>query len=662
MSEDTASPLWTPDAERLETSRMSDYMRWLERERSLHFDGYEALWRWSVENLEAFWDSVWDYFNISHSSPYERVLDSHRMPGAKWFQGSYLNFAEQIFCHRERDRDDPAILSRSELRPLGQMSWGELRCQVASVGYALRDLGVKPGDRVAAYLPNVPETVVAFLACASVGAIWSCCSPDMGTRSVVDRFQQIEPKVFIAADGYRYGGHDYDRLEVVSSLRRALPTLEQVVLLPYLNGEATLEGARLWHDLLGHDVPLHFAQVPFDQPLWVVYSSGTTGIPKAIVHGHGGALIEGVKGHALHLDLGPADRYMWFSTTGWIMWNSQVCGLLTGASICLYDGKPDYPALGVLWEFAQETGMTFFGAGAAYFTACMKAGLEPTSIADLSRLRSVGSTGSPLPAEAYEWIQQQVGHNVLIAARSGGTDVAASFVGACPIKPLFAGEMQCRELGIAACALDADGNELQNEVGELVITEPMPSMPLYLWNDPDGRRYRESYFEKYPGRWRHGDWIRITPRGGAIIYGRSDTTINRRGIRMGTGEIYRVVDSFPEIVDSLVVDLEYLGRPSYMPLFVLLQPGKELAPQLSERLRRAIRTELSARHVPDEILAVDDIPRTLTGKKMELPIKKLLLGMPADEVVNPDAMSNPDSLQYYISLAARLAESSGAAR
>ncbi|GAB2801721.1 acetoacetate--CoA ligase [Halomonas shantousis] len=644
--------LWTPSPERIAESRLHDYMQWLERHHGLHFEDYEALWAWSVEHLEAFWESLWRYFDIRHSAPYERVLDQRIMPGARWFEGARLNLAEQLFRFPREDGERPAILSRSELRPLQTLSWRELHEQVAAATQGLRELGVGPGDRVVAYLPNVPETVVAFFACASLGAIWSSCSPDMGHRSVLDRFRQIDPKVLIAADGYRYGGKDYDRLEVVAELQQALPTLEKVVLLPYLDPGASLPESLAWEALLERQASPRFEQVPFDHPLWVVYSSGTTGMPKPIVHGHGGALLEGLKGHALHLDLGPQDRFMWFTTTGWIMWNAQISGLLVGACICLYDGNPGYPDLGTLWRFAGETEMTFFGAGAAYFANCKKAGIEPAKLADLRHLRSVGSTGSPLAEESYHWLQAQLG-DVLIAAISGGTDVAANFVGACPIKPVIAGEMQCRPLGVATQALDDAGNALVDAVGELVVTAPMPSMPLYFWNDEGDKRYRESYFETYPGRWRHGDWIRITPRGGGIIYGRSDTTINRHGIRMGTAEIYRVVEEFPEVLDSLVVDLEYLGRASCMPLFVVLRPDTGLDADLIERLKAAIRDNLSARHVPNEVIAVDEIPRTLTGKKMELPVKKLLLGMPLAEAANPDAMANPASLEFFRHMAER---------
>jgi acetoacetyl-CoA synthetase len=578
------------------------------------------------------------------------------MPGARWFEGAQLNFAEQVFRFNLDDEtaDKPAIISQSELRPMTQLSWRELRRKIAAVADSLRALGVRRGDRVVAYMPNIPETAIAFYACASIGAIWSSCSPDMGDASVLDRFRQIDPKLLIAVDGYRYGGKDYDRLPVVEKLRQALPTLEHCVLLPYLNPHAALPGARQWASLLdNHVAAIHFEQVPFDHPLWILYSSGTTGMPKPIVQGHGGSLLEGVKGHALQLDIGPDDRFHWYSTTGWIMWNSQITGLLVGATICIYDGNPGYPDLGTLWKFAARAGVTFFGAGAAFYGLCMKAGIEPAQIADLHRVRSVGATGSPLAEEAYEWIYRHVGHDVLLAAISGGTDVAAAFVGASPLLPLYSGEMQCRALGVAVHAFDARGRSLIDEVGELVVTEPMPSMPLFFWNDPGGKRYHESYFDVYPGLWRHGDWIRITPRGGAIIYGRSDTTINRHGIRMGTAEIYRVVEEFPEVLDSLVVDLEYLGRESFMPLFVVLRPGVELGEELVKRINDRIRSALSARHVPDRIVAVAEIPRTLTGKKMELPVKNLLLGMPLQKVANPDAMSNPGCLAFYAEFAAR---------
>lgn len=648
--------LWTPDAARIANSRLNDYMQWLAA-RGHAFNDYPGLWQWSTDHLEDFWESIWQYFEVKSSVPYKSVLAARSMPGAVWFEGSQLNFAEQIFRFNtdEKNADKIAIVAKSESRANVEMSWRSLRMQVTAVANTLRSLGVGPGDRVVAYLPNIPETVVAFYACASIGAIWSSCSPDMGSSSVLDRFRQIDPKVLLAVDGYRYGGKDFDRLAVVETMRQELTTLEHTVLLPYLNQEAALPGAISWAELFTHPAAknqaMQFEQVPFDHPLWILYSSGTTGMPKPIVHGHGGSLLESLKGNALHLDLGEQDRFLWFSTTGWVMWNAQISGLLVGSTICIYDGNPGYPDMSTLWRFAGEARLTFFGAGAAFFTNCMKAGIEPTEIADLSSLRSVGSTGSPLVSDAYRWIYDHVKSDIMLASISGGTDTAAAFVGSCPIMPLYAGEMQCRALGIAAHALDDAGKSLTDEVGELVITEPMPSMPLYFWNDPGNLRYLDSYFDHYPGLWRHGDWIRITKRGGAIIYGRSDATINRYGIRMGTAEIYRVVEDLPEILDSMVVDLEYLGRESYMPLFIVLREGVQLDATLEQRIREKIRTQLSARHVPNEVIAVAEIPRTLTGKKMELPIKKLMLGAPIEKIANPDAMSNPGSLAFYAAFA-----------
>ena len=650
--------LWTPDAARISNSRLNDYMQWLAA-RGHAFNDYPSLWQWSTDNLEDFWESIWQYFEVKSAVPYKSVLAARSMPGAVWFEGSQLNLAEQIFRFNTDDKnaDKIAILAKSESRDNVEISWRSLRAQVTAVANTLRSLGVGPGDRVVAYLPNIPETVVAFYACVSIGAIWSSCSPDMGSSSVLDRFKQIDPKVLLAVDGYRYGGKDFDRLDVVKAMREELTTLEHTVLLPYLNAQAALPGAISWAELFTHTAAknpeMHFEQVPFNHPLWILYSSGTTGMPKPIVHGHGGCLLESLKGNALHLDLGEQDRFLWFSTTGWVMWNAQISGLLVGSTICIYDGNPGYPDMTALWRFASQAKLTFFGAGAAFFTNCMKAGIEPTEIADLSSLRSVGSTGSPLVSDAYRWIYDHVKSDIMLASISGGTDTAAAFVGSCPIMPLYAGEMQCRALGIAAHALDDAGKPLIDEVGELVITEPMPSMPLYFWNDPGNLRYLDSYFDHYPGLWRHGDWIRITKRGGAIIYGRSDATINRYGIRMGTAEIYRVVEDLPEILDSMVVDLEYLGRESYMPLFIVLREGVQLDAALEQRIREKIRTQLSARHVPNEVIAVAEIPRTLTGKKMELPIKKLMLGAPIEKIANPDAMSNPGSLAFYAAFAAR---------
>ncbi|WP_026370044.1 acetoacetate--CoA ligase [Kallotenue papyrolyticum] len=646
--------LWEPSPTLSDGSELRRYMRWLAERQGRAYDTYAALWEWSVSDLPGFWASLWDFFAIRSATPYTAVLPRAAMPGAEWFPGAQLNYTEHIF--RAKRADHPAILFQSETQPLTAIGWDELERQVAAVAAALRELGVRPGDRVVGYLPNTPHAVVALLATASLGAIWSSCSPDFGSPSVIDRFKQIEPKVLFAVDGYRYGGKAHDRRAVVAEIQRALPTLERTVLIPYLDAQsnaAGLERALLWSELLQHDAPLRCEPVPFMHPLWILYSSGTTGLPKPIVHSQGGILLEHFKMLALHHDLKPGDRFFWFTTTGWMMWNYLVSGLLVGATILLYDGSPAYPDLGVLWRFAQETGMTLFGTSAAYIGACMKAGLEPARQYDLSRLRSMGSTGSPLPPEGFVWAYQHVKRDLWLASVSGGTDLCTAFVGGCPLLPVYAGELQCRCLGAAVQAFDEAGRPVIEQVGELVITAPMPSMPIYFWNDPDYRRYRESYFEMYPGVWRHGDWIKITRRGTAVIYGRSDSTINRMGIRMGTSEFYRVVEGVPEVLDSLVIDLEGLGGEPYLALFVVLREGAQLDQELRERIKRTIREALSPRHVPDDIFQIPEVPRTLNGKKLEVPIKKIFMGVPPEKAANPDAMSNPQILSYFVELAQR---------
>ncbi|HTN50605.1 MAG TPA: acetoacetate--CoA ligase [Burkholderiaceae bacterium] len=648
-------PLWRPTPERVSRAHVTAFLQWLERERGLRFADYEALWQWSVTDLEGFWSALWQFLDIRAAQPYERVLGRRTMPGAEWFVGARLNVVDQVFRHL---REGPAIVAGGEDGALREVSWSQLQRDVARIAEALRERGVVPGDRVVAILPNVPETIVAFLACASVGAIWSVCSPDMGPVAVLDRFCQIEPKVLIAADGYRYGGRTFDRVPVLAEIRAALPTLRHTIIVPLL--EASVDERRFpdatdWNALSSRGL-LKTEPVAADHPLWVVYSSGTTGLPKAIVHGHAGVLLEMMKGVHLHRDIGPRDRFFWYTTTGWIMWNVQVSGLLAGATAVLYDGHPGTPDLTVLWRFVERVGATFFGAGAAYFASCIKAGIEPVRVADLSALRTLGSTGSPLPAEAYRWVYERVKRDLWLVSIAGGTDLAGAFLTGLPTLPVYAGEMQCRALGLKVEAWDDAGRPLLDEVGELICAEPFPSMPLYFWNDSDGRRYHESYFDTYPGVWRHGDWMRLVPRPeavGGIIYGRSDATINRHGIRMGTAELYRAVEALPEIVDSLVVDLEYLGRESTMLLFVVLREGSALDDALTQRIAERIRQALSARHVPNEIIAIADVPRTLSGKKMELPIKRLLLGYPLEKVAHADAMANPASLAWFAEFARR---------
>jgi acetoacetyl-CoA synthetase len=635
--------LWTPSEERIEQSALTAYARAVG-----HEGDYGDLWQWSVDDLEGFWASIWEHFDVQAATPYERVLGDRSMPGAEWFPGSRLSYAEHLF--RGKDDDAVAIRHASELRDAAELTWGELRDQTARIAAGLRRMGVTEGDRVVAYIPNIPEALAAFAACASIGATWSSCSPDFGARSVVDRFAQIEPKVLIAVDGYRYGGKDFDRRAVVDGLRAEMPSLEHTVLLPYL-GAGELDGTTTWDELTAEHEELTFAPLPFDHPLWVLYSSGTTGLPKPIVHGQGGILLEHLKKMHLHLDAGPDDRVFWFTTTGWMMWNFLVGVLLTPASIVLYDGNPGTPDLGVLWDLAEETGITIFGTSASYIASCMKADVHPKEGRDLAGLHAVGSTGSPLSPEGFAWVYEELGEDTWLFSTSGGTDVCTAFVGGVPVLPVYRGELQGRALGAKVEAWDPEGKPLVGEMGELVITEPMPSMPVFFWNDEDGERLRESYFDTYPGVWRHGDWIEITERGTAIIHGRSDSTINRGGIRMGTAEIYRAVLALDEITDALVVDVPREGDENWMPLFVVLRDGAELDDDLIAALRKRIREDCSPRHVPSEVHAIKEVPRTLSGKVLEVPVKRILMGQDPDKAASRDSLANPEALDYFTDLA-----------
>jgi acetoacetyl-CoA synthetase len=634
-----AAPIWRPAPAAIESSELTRYQRWLEARLGRTFEDYRALWEWSTTDLEGFWGSLWDYFEIAASVPYERVLGRRTMPGAEWFPGAELSYAEHVF--RGKRDDDVAIVHASETRPLAELRWGELRELTASIAGGLRARGVTRGDRVVAYMPNIPETTAAFLACASIGAVWSSCSPDFGVRSVIDRFAQIEPKILLTVDGYHYGGKAIERSADVATLRAAMPGIEGAFVLPCLGSEGN------WDDLL-EPGELTFEQLPFDHPLWVLYSSGTTGLPKAIVHGQGAILLEHLKKLRLHMDARPGDRVFWFTTTGWMMWNLLTSGLLTDAAIVLYDGSPGQPDLNRLWELAADAGITCFGTSAAYISACMKAELEPRAGRDLSRLRSLGSTGSPLSSDGFRWVYDSLG-DVWLFSTSGGTDVCSAFVGGVPTLPVYEGELQARSLGAKVESFDADGNELTGAVGELVLTEPLPSMPLYLWGDTDGSRYHESYFSMYPGIWRHGDWIEITERGTAIIYGRSDSTINRGGVRMGTSELYSAALALPEVVDALAVDLPREGTPGWLVLFVVLREGARLDDELAGQIKARIREDCSPRHVPDEIAAVPAVPRTLSGKLLEVPVKRILLGAEPATVASRDSLANPEALDWFVS-------------
>jgi len=662
------APLWEPDAKTVKNARISNYMRWL-ADRGIQAAGagagtgaapaaaYQRLWEWSVANPAEFWTSIWDYFDVLGTRPADgRALTGTSMPDMHWFPDATLNYARNALRTAWTDPDRPAIVAVSEGRDTRELSYAELAAEVARVARGLRALGVSKGDRVVALLPNIPEAVIGLLAAASIGAIWSSCSPDFGTRSVVDRFAQIEPAVLLAVDGYTYNGKDYPRTDVVAEIAGQLPTLKAVVMVDLLgtargNPPTLPKGVQVlhWPTLGTHEGPAgpEFEEVPFEHPLWVVYSSGTTGLPKPIVHGHGGVVLEHLKSLALHMDLRPGDRFTWYTTTGWMMWNFLAGGLLAGTTIVVYDGSATFPATDRLWRLAADERLSYLGVGAPYLMACQKADLAPGDTYDLTNLRGIGSTGSPLPPEGFTWVYDKVKATVQLGSMSGGTDVCTGFVGHAPLLPIRSGVISGRSLGADVQAFDEDGHAVIGQVGELVLTKPMPSMPVKFWNDQDGKKYRDSYFAEYPGVWRHGDWIEILTDGGCVIYGRSDATLNRGGVRMGTSEFYRVVESFPEIADSLVVDTGRLGAEGRLMLFIQPAAGQELDDDLITRLKTALRQQLSPRHVPDEVVVVPGVPRTLSGKKLEIPVRKILLGTPVEQAADPSALANPEVLEAY---------------
>ena len=644
--------LWSPPADVRQTTEVGRYLDFLRDTRRHDFPGYDELFAWSVSDLEGFWGSLWDFFEIKSRTPYGRVLGAAAMPGAEWFGGATLNYAEHM-VGRDEDLAKVAVLAISQTRAEFELTWADLREQVGAARAGLQRLGVRSGDRVVAYMPNIPETLVAFLAAASLGAVWATCAPEFGPRSVIDRFGIVEPKLLLAIAGYRYGDKPIDRRAEVAEIRAALPTLEHVVHVPYAGGDDdTLPDAVEWDDVVGEPGPLEFDAVPFDHPLYVLFSSGTTGLPKAIVHRHGGILIEHFKNHGLSWDLRPGDRLMWFTTTAWMMWNALVSTLLLRASIVMLDGNPQYPDGAAQWRLAEQTRPTLMGAGPALLMGCRKAGLEIGRDFDLSSLRQLCAAGSPLPAEGFDWVYEQLGPDILLNVGSGGTDVCTGIVQGGPLQPVYRGEIAGRCLAVDTAAFDPSGNEVVGELGELVIRRPMPSMPVRFWNDPEGERYRSAYFDEFPGVWRHGDWIQFTERGSCVITGRSDATLNRGGVRLGTAEFYTVVEEQPEVEDSLVVHLEDPeGGPGELLLFVRLSSGVTLDDQLRSRLGAALRAALSPRHVPDTVEAVPSVPRTLTGKKLELPVKRILLGASAADVASRDALADPTAIDAFVEYA-----------
>jgi len=645
------NPIWTPNTRDIEEANISAFYKWLNQTKGLQFDSYEEMWEWSCENIETFWEYIIAYFDIELKGDYQRVISSHKMPGVKWFEGAKVNYTSQLF--KNRSAEFPALISKTESGPIKEHSWDSLYKDVASLSTYLREQGIQKGDRVVGLMPNIAETVVIFLACASLGAVWSCCSPDFGADSVIERFKVIEPKLLFSVSSYRYGGKVFDKTEAINEILNEIPQIEKLVL---LENTSTQEKNNLgskniafYQDALKTAAnEIEYEWVEFNDPLWILYSSGTTGRPKAITHSHGGIITEHIKYLKLHSNVKPGTRYFWFSTTGWMMWNFVMGSLLSGATAILYDGSPVYPNINALWDYAEKTKMENFGTSAAYIMACKKAGIVPKNNFDLSSLKSIGSTGSPLPIAGFKWCYENIKEDLWLNSVSGGTDICSVFTGGLPTLPVYPGEIQCRSLAAKVESYDEEGHPHIGVVGEMVISEPMPSMPIYFWGDHYNERYIDSYFDHYPGVWRHGDWLEITAHGGAIISGRSDATLNRGGIRIGTAEIYSSLSKLDEVKDSLIIGLERKDGKYFMPLFVVLADGAELTQDLKFKIKKVIRNQFSPRHSPDNVYEIDEVPYTLSGKKMETPVKNLFLGKDIDKVVNRDAMKNPDSFDFFI--------------
>lgn len=647
--------LWQPSEAFIQQSNLAQFKSWLKIHKDLSFQNYEELWQWSVDYIEDFWECIWQYFEIIHHSPYQKVISNGRMPDVRWFEGATLNYAEHIFRHKSDHQ--PALVFASEKVKRVEINWAELEQKVLSIRNYLVQKGIRKGDCVAAYLPNIPEAIIAFLAVNSLGAIWTCCSPDFGVNTVIERFTQVSPKLLFAVDGYQYNHKPFARLKEVQALQNQIPSIQETVFLSYLNTSTDIPFPKTisWESVLKEytsEEALSFTPVPFNHPIWVLYSSGTTGKPKAITHSHGGILLEHHKYMAFHNDVKKGENFFWFSTTGWMMWNFLMSSMLAGATPVLFDGNPGSPDLNTLWKLAEQLPIHHFGTSAPYLVACRKRGIEPMQF-NLTALRSLSSTGAPLPPEAFDWVYDKVAKDIWLCSMSGGTDVCTAFVGGCPSEPVYQGAIQCRALGCALQAYDEEGKPILGSLGEMVIEQPMPSMPIYFWNDPNNERYTASYFENYPGKWRHGDWIKIFENGSLIIQGRSDATLNRKGIRIGTAEIYNVLEGIPALKDSMILNLEKSGGDDIMPLFVVLQDDLILDENLDKLIRKTLKEQCSPRHVPDVIITIPDIPYTLSGKKMEVPVKKILLGMSSEKSMNKDATRNPEALEFFINYATK---------